>query len=335
MLLLVDEFNFPNFVELYETSAILSLPVLPLDSLKSIGVNIGLVICLGSGISSGSPLPRVLCLLVFGDLFSALFSQFLRLGGGHFLSFAGLSLVVSLTLCLHHFEGLDVIVVDLEELLGVLASLIYLRKRELFRRLEVLVDGANAGVEDFDSSQNLLFAELQLLNLRVEVHLQLIDRGFEQDHLLTLLGEVSLLTLRHLVVVVTLEHEHTEGVLGFLDLVQFILVLVGLVGLLLFKVLDLLLSPLTGDLPLLTLAFRLCLVGFSLGCRNIAPLAVVGGLAFFLPLAHVLHDVVFFEVHAVAGAILSAQERLERLEVGGEELRHFGHAESSHIAVSA
>lgn len=221
---------------------------------------------------------------------------------------------------LHDFEVLDVIIVNFKEFLGVLASLVNLGEGKLLGSLEVLVDSTNTGVEDFDAGQNFLLAEFQLLDLRVEVHLQFVDGGFKEHHLLTLLGEVGLLTLGYLVIVVAFEHEHSKGVFSLLNLVQLILVLVGLVSLLLFEVLDLLLSALALDLTLFPFTFSLSLVSFPFGLRvHRSPLIKICGLAFFLSLAHILHHVILFEIHAVSSTIFSTKERFERLEVRGEE----------------
>ena len=126
-------------------------------------------------------------LLLFGSLVAALLA---RLGRLLLVSF---SLLQDLTVLLNLF------IFDIVALVRVLKLVVDCVLDSFVWLAQLVVDLLQAGVVVVDSRDDLDFAVAQLKHLLVEVYFQLVDGTLKQDHLLTLLEMVHLLTLRHLV----------------------------------------------------------------------------------------------------------------------------------------
>jgi len=128
---------------------------------------------------------------------------------------------------------------------------------------------------------------------------------------LTLLGIVGLLTLRYLIVIMTLKTVHSKAGLCFVDLSLFSRVLLRLVSLQFFEVFDFLLSALSLDLTFFTLLFSLSLVYLLFWLLNVDFPLLVRAFALILAISEVHVDVFILEVHGVAVAVLSSQQLFE------------------------
>lgn len=194
-------------------------------------------------------------------------------------------------------------------------------------------------MEICDVTNDLLLAELQFIDLSVEIDLKLVNGTFQKNHLLALLLRVDLHVFRHFVIVAHLEVEGTESGAGVLDI---LLIFRGLtlMHVFLFKqLLDLLFPVLTLNLALFALLLGVRLIVSTRGSTS-----SYDGTSFSLAqtsdgisvgFALTCFFFLIFKVHSFLAREFLFHHLLELLNVAVEEFTHFGNAESLHIRGSA
>mmetsp|Transcript_12003 Transcript_12003/g.16303 ORF Transcript_12003/g.16303 Transcript_12003/m.16303 type:complete len:482 (-) Transcript_12003:484-1929(-) len=233
--------------------------------------------------------------------------------------------------------GLDVIIGHVELLLGVLDFLVDLGQNELLRGAQLAIDELEALIQALHRRDDVLLPHAQVAHLDVEVNLDLVDGTLKQDHLLTLLLIVNLLALRHFVILVHLQVVLAEGALGILNLGFLVLVFAAMHNFLSAQLVDLLLAKLSLDLSLLTTL--VCVGLMDLGLAGLAngddgSLGLLLGLVAVLIL-HVVEHLIVAHLILLLSRDLALKNRLELVDVVGEELGHLGHAEGRHVRARA
>ena len=235
--------------------------------------------------------------------------------------------------------GLNVLVSDVEGFFGVLNLLINLRKDQLLGCSKVLVDNFETLKQTFDSLDDVLFADTQVIDFDVEVDLDLVDRSFQQNHLLTLLFVVDLLALRNLIVVVHFQVVFSEGAPSFIDLGFFALVLTSVHDFFCSQLINLFLAVFTLNFSFFSALVGMCLVDFSLtwlsDLGKVDLRLVLGTLVAISTVLDIVQQGIVTHLLVLFSCDFVLEDFLEFGNVVGQELRHLRHSESGDVGFSA